>query len=118
MVVSLAVRMTRPDLPILSRDRAERYVPDGREICIAITDPDAPGAGRIVIHCTAGATSWRRRDECDVRTPPAARWECDRSPSAQQLVHELYQPRELAEHRRDRGGEREPRREPLGQRST
>jgi len=31
-----------PELVLLSRDRAERYEPEGVEVCISITDPGAP----------------------------------------------------------------------------
>ena len=31
-----------PEFVLLSRDRAERYEPQGTEICISITDPGAP----------------------------------------------------------------------------
>jgi len=31
-----------PELVLLSRDRAERYEPEGLEVCISITDPGAP----------------------------------------------------------------------------
>jgi len=34
--------MANPELVLLSRDRAERYQPRGVEICISITDPEAP----------------------------------------------------------------------------
>lgn len=34
--------MTAPELVLLSRDRAERYEPQGLELCISITDPGAP----------------------------------------------------------------------------
>jgi predicted protein tyrosine phosphatase len=33
-----------PEFVVLSRDDAERYEPRGREICISISDPDAPPA--------------------------------------------------------------------------
>jgi predicted protein tyrosine phosphatase len=33
-----------PEFIVLSRDDAERYEPRGREICISISDPDAPPA--------------------------------------------------------------------------
>ena len=32
------------DVRVLSRDAAEQYRPEGREICVSITDPDAPPA--------------------------------------------------------------------------
>src|SRR5687767_4897522 len=34
--------MGTPELVLLSRDRAERYDPQGVEICISISDPGAP----------------------------------------------------------------------------
>ena len=34
--------MVSPELVVLSRDTAERYQPRGVEVCISITDPDAP----------------------------------------------------------------------------
>ena len=34
--------MASPELVVLSRDKAERYQPRGVEVCISITDPDAP----------------------------------------------------------------------------
>ena len=33
-----------PEFVVLSREDAERYEPRGREICISISDPDAPPA--------------------------------------------------------------------------
>jgi predicted protein tyrosine phosphatase len=33
-----------PELVVLSREDAERYEPRGKEICISISDPDAPPA--------------------------------------------------------------------------
>lgn len=33
-----------PEFVVLSREDAERYEPHGREICISISDPDAPPA--------------------------------------------------------------------------
>lgn len=33
-----------PELIVLSRQEAENYQPRGREICISISDPDAPAA--------------------------------------------------------------------------
>jgi len=41
------MRSKRPVIPefvVLSREDAERYEPRGREICISISDPDAPPA--------------------------------------------------------------------------
>jgi predicted protein tyrosine phosphatase len=32
------------DVRVLSREAAERYRPEGQEICVSITDPDAPPA--------------------------------------------------------------------------
>ncbi|MDP9200462.1 MAG: hypothetical protein M3P26_00815 [Gemmatimonadota bacterium] len=37
-------RAHNPELVVLSREEAERYEPRGREICISISDPDAPPA--------------------------------------------------------------------------
>jgi predicted protein tyrosine phosphatase len=34
-----------PEFIVLSREEAEQYEPRGREICISISDPDAPAAG-------------------------------------------------------------------------
>ena len=34
--------MASPQVVVLSRDDAERYQPQGVEVCISITDPDAP----------------------------------------------------------------------------
>jgi predicted protein tyrosine phosphatase len=36
--------VTAPELIVLSRDKAERYEPQGVEICISISDPEAPPA--------------------------------------------------------------------------
>ena len=37
-------RATHPEFVVLSREEAERYEPRGKEICISISDPDAPPA--------------------------------------------------------------------------
>jgi len=37
-------RALTPEFVVLSREEAERYEPRGREICISISDPDAPSA--------------------------------------------------------------------------
>src|SRR5919201_4814795 len=34
--------MQAPEIVVLSLDKVERYEPQGREICISITDPEAP----------------------------------------------------------------------------
>ena len=34
-----------PEFVVLSREEAEHYEPRGREICISISDPEAPAAG-------------------------------------------------------------------------
>jgi predicted protein tyrosine phosphatase len=38
-------RTSHPEFVVLSREEAERYEPRGKEICISISDPDAPPAG-------------------------------------------------------------------------
>ena len=37
-------RTPHPEFVVLSREEAERYEPSGKEICISISDPDAPPA--------------------------------------------------------------------------
>jgi predicted protein tyrosine phosphatase len=39
-----AQRASNPEFIVLSREEAEHYEPRGREICISISDPDAPAA--------------------------------------------------------------------------
>lgn len=47
-----ARRALIPEFVVLSREDAERYEPRGREICISISDPDAPPAG-VSLHFAA-----------------------------------------------------------------
>ena len=45
-------RAVNPEFVVLSREEAERYEPRGKEICISISDPEAPAA-RISQHFAA-----------------------------------------------------------------